>query len=191
MKKFLSLAVAIAALVSVTSCDSRPNPAGEWSGTVTENVPGEQKTMDVTLNFDKDGSVQAAYAITTVEDLNGNDSIVSPFQASITASVSQSGVWQYVDGEDDEILVKFDKSSIKVDISPDKVEYRVNVLTGQQQPELEALTPSVIAKYTQALKDDFSRRNATILMEDVKVKQNMMKFEIGNIDYVFTGARAK
>lgn len=191
MKKLLAYAAAVAALVSFTSCDNRPNPAGEWSGTVTDNVPGEQNTMDVTLNFDKDGSVQATYVITAVEDLNGNDSILTPFQASVTASVSQSGVWQYVDGEDDEILVKFDKNSINVDISPDMVEYRVNELTGQEVPDMQALTPAVIAKYKGAYKDDFARRNATLLLDDVKVKANMLKFEIGKTDYVFTGARAK
>ena len=51
MKKLLAYAAAVAALVSFTSCDNRPNPAGEWSGTVTDNVPGEQNAMDVTLNL--------------------------------------------------------------------------------------------------------------------------------------------
>lgn len=191
MKHFLAFAAAIATLVSVTSCDNRPNPAGEWSGTVTENVPGEQKTMDVTLAFAQDGSLMATYVITTVEDLPGNDSIVTPYQASVTASVSQSGTWQYVDGEDDEILITFDKNSIKVDIAPDKVEYRVNQLTGQESSGLEALTPALINKYSQVLRTDFAQRNGTMLMEDVDVKANMLKFEIGKHDYVFTGERAK
>ena len=84
-----------------------------------------------------------------------------------------------------------DKNSINVDISPDMVEYRVNELTGQEVPDMQALTPAVIAKYKGAYKDDFARRNATLLLDDVKVKTNMLKFEIGKTDYVFTGARAK
>lgn len=191
MKKILALAAAVAALAGLASCDNRPNPAGEWNGTVTENAPGQQKTMDVTFVFDKAGAVQANYEISIVEDFNGNDSIVTPFQARITANVSQNGTWQYVDGEDDEILVKFDKNSINVNIAPDKVEYNVNVLSGQETSSLEALTPGFIAKYTQALKTDFSQRNSTMLMEDVKVHKNMMKFEIGKNDYLFTGTRAK
>ncbi|MCM1450771.1 MAG: hypothetical protein NC102_00720 [Clostridium sp.] len=191
MKKFLALTAAVAAMVAFSSCDNRPNPAGQWTGTISENVPGQQKTMDVTLAFDKAGNVQADYEITIVEDLNGNDSILSPFQASVTASVSQSGTWQYVDHEDDEILVKFDRNSIKVDVAPDKVEYRVNALTGQESPNLEALTPAFVAKYTQMLKSDFAANGSTLLLDDVKVSKTMMKFEIGKKDYVFTGAKSK
>lgn len=190
MKKILTLATAFAALLAFSSCDNRPNPSGVWTGTFTEKLPGVQDTEEVTLTFDQTGAVQANYDITLVEDLNGNDSIVSPFQARIMTSVSQSGDWQYVDGEDDEILLKFDKNSLKVDISPDKVEYRVDGLTGEMDSQLEALTPKFIAKYTQFITDQFSK-DATILLDDVKVSKNMLKVEINKVDYIFTGSRTK
>lgn len=190
MKKIFALAAAALALLAFSSCDNRPNPAGEWTGTFTEKVPGVQDTEEMTLIFDKAGNVQANYDITLVEDLNGNDSIVSPFQARIMASVSQSGTWQYVDGEDDEILVTFDKNSLKVDIAPDKVEYRVDELNGQMDSQLQALTPKFIAKYTQTLTDQFAKQT-TLLLDDVKVTKNMLKVEINKNDLVFTGTRAK
>lgn len=191
MKKVLALAAACAALVGMTACDNRPNPAGEWSGQITDNTTGAQKSMDVTFDFASDGAINATYVLTTVVDLPGNDNIVTPYQAKYTASVSESGTWQYVDGEDDEIILKFDHNTLEVNIAPDKVEYNFNQLTGQEQTDVEALTPALIAKYTQAVRDDFLQRNNTMLLDDVDVKANMLKFEIGKVDYVFTGARAK
>lgn len=86
--------------------------------------------------------------------------------------------------------MKFDKNSLKVDVSPDKVEYRVDGLTGQMNSELEAMTPKLIAKYTQQITDQFAKES-TLLLEDVKVSKNMMKVEINHKDFIFTGSRAK
>lgn len=191
MKKVLAIVAAAAALISMSSCDNRPNPAGEWSGRISEKVPGDQWTMDLTLNFTKDGSVKAVYEITSVEDLQGNDSIMSPFQARITASVSESGTWQYVDGENDEILLTFDHNSLDVEISPDKIEYLVDQLTGEEQARVQPLSPGVIENFKNKYRYDFSQNNSSVILDDVRVRDNVFKFEVDDTDVVLTGTRAK
>lgn len=63
MKKILALATAAVAILAFSSCDNRPNPAGEWTGTFTQGVPGTQDTEEVTFTFDKSGAVQTNYDI--------------------------------------------------------------------------------------------------------------------------------
>lgn len=190
MKKFFQYAaVAALALGSLASCDDRPNPVGEWTGTLSTKVPGMQETMDATFGFSQDGNVQATYDVNCVEDLPGNDNIVAPFQATISAAVSQQGRWQYVDGENDEIIVTFDPQSLQVNISPDRIVYNVNGLTGQETTQTDSISAVLMAKYTEIFRNAFLQYNATMHMDDVKVDEHSLHFELDDVHYDFSGSK--
>lgn len=174
-----------ALLLGLTSCDNRPDVTGTWQGTIRQSMPGQTQDMMATYDFGKDGKVTASYMINIAEPLPPTDGIVNAYQVNVSGMASVQGVWKYVDGENDEIMLAFDPTTLDVGIDPDAVEYRDNLLTSQQEPALETLKPTIVEYYKQRILSEMRSAHMNQLLDDVEVKGQLLTFELNNVDYTF------
>lgn len=172
-------------VAGLAACDNRPDIAGTWQGNVRNALPGQTQEMTVTYDFGKDGKVNTSYLITISEPLPEVDSLVAPYQINVAATATINGTWRYVDGEDDDVSMTLDPASLSVNIDPDAVTFRTNVITAQQAPVLDSLKPAAIAHYTQIVTEAVKRQSTTVVLEDIEIKDPLMKFEINDRDYTF------
>lgn len=185
MKKF-SLFGAIALLaLGVISCDARPKVLGAWQGEVTKNMPGDVRSMIATYTFEKNGDATASYLWNIAQPLQQSDSIVAAYEVSVSGTAAMSGTWQYAHGENDEVVITIDPASLQVNVDPEGVEYRENMLTGTQAPALEHLKPAIASKYGEMIRQDFTANGMILRLDDIEIKGQAMKFEQDGTDYLF------
>ncbi|MCH5319655.1 MAG: hypothetical protein J1E38_08125 [Paramuribaculum sp.] len=196
MKKFLTGVVAVATLFLI-SCESKTkladDIAGTWSGTPErlDSTDDETITSVETISFIKDQSEKPAgeliiqSMISVTGAVQPDSMLVQPYALSEAAVATAQGSWTVVD--DDEISISIDPQSVKVSIDPDAVSYNDNVFTDAQKAMLDSIRPSVAAdlqsKITKYLTDRFVSVNH---LDDVKVKGNLLKFEIGRKHFVLS-----
>lgn len=185
MKNFKLFGVIALAALGLSSCDVRPKVQGAWQGEVTQNMPGDVRSMLATYTFEKDGSATASYLWNIAQPLQQTDSIVAAYEVSISGTASMSGTWRYAHDEDDEVVITFDPASVQVNVDPDGVQYRENMLTGTQAPALEDLKPAIAEKYGEMIRQDFTANGLTLRLDDIEIKGQTMKFEINDVDYFF------
>lgn len=172
-------------VAGLASCDNRPKIEGAWAGYVRNAVPGQTQEMNVTYDFGKDGKVASSYQVTVSEPLPQVDSLMAAYQINVSAIATMNGTWRYVDGEDDEVALNFDPSTLQVSVDPQAVEFRSNVITAQQDPVLDSIRPVVVDHYQKMITDAMSKGAMKVVLDDVKVKGELMEFEIGKMDYTF------
>lgn len=196
MKKFLTGVVAVATLFLI-SCESKTkladDIAGTWSGTPERlnSTDDETITSVETISFIKDQSEKPAgeliiqSMISVTGAVQPDSMLVQPYALSEAAVATAQGSWTVVD--DDEISISIDPQSVKVSIDPDAVSYNDNVFTDAHKAMLDSIRPSVAAdlqtKITKYLTDRFVSINH---LDDVKVKGNLLKFEIGRKHFVLS-----
>ena len=72
-------------------------------------------------------------------------------------------------------------------MDPDATELVANVVTGATAPELETMKPRIAQSIKNQLSAVLQLRYASIKhLDDVKVKGNVLKFEIGHDEYTFS-----
>lgn len=204
MKIFKTAAVAAVAALAMTSCDGTPDVAGSWnipatslSQTGTQDAPGgvlvnSLVTTTVTFTPDKDNNRQGTITLNSMVNIDdtwslANDTdILQTYEVSVAGTASISGTYQFVNDEDDEMTASFDFANMSVNVDPEAVKFRTNVLDGQQSPELDTLKDGKLAEYTRDLNGKLKAYYTQFQkIDDIKVTDGMMSCEIGDRDFTF------
>lgn len=184
-KTFLALAAAVA-VFGLSSCGSRPDVAGSWAGEAELPIEGASTAYTrVVYDFNADGSAVANYSIEFAKALPQSTQIVTPYQASVSAMATINGTWQWVAGEDDELSLAFDPSTLAVNVDPQALEMRANVITDEQAPELDTLRPQIASLYQADIEQAIRAQASSIILDDVKADGKQLNFEIGDKKYVY------
>lgn len=195
MKKILISIAAIAA-VALSSCNGAGTLAreveGTWSGVPVKFVDESASSAVIIENliFTTDstgmgGSLIISGLISTTAQVQGTQAIVQPFSLSASAKSMATATWRAVD--EDEIDVTVDAGSVSVTVDPQAIELTSNVMTGATAPEQTALKPQLAASMKSQLTNALVVRYAAMnKLDDVKVKGNVMKYEVADVDYTFS-----
>lgn len=188
MYRTLLIIAAICGLV-ITSCDNRAKIEGSWESSPVKLDLAGTATSSATLcyTFNQDGSMSLTSDINLTEPMNSQaDGVLMEYQASVAATASIQGTWQYAPDENDEVIITLDNNSFSIDVDPAAVTFSQNVLDGAQTPEVETMKKQAVERYqkmlTPAMKSYFGER---VNLDDIKVDKNFLNCEIGDKDYIF------
>lgn len=178
-------------MIGMTGCDNRENIQGEWqSSAIKLDLPNTAtSTATMSYTFNADGTVTLASEINITEPLSPVtiDTTV-PYMASVSATSSISGVWQYAKNENDEVVISFDDNTFQLNIDPDAVEISVNELTNTEVPTTVDMKAAAIQRYTALLTPEMKATYTKFSrLDDIKVDKNFLNCEIADHDYVFRG----
>lgn len=194
MKSYIYALVALAGL-SMFSCDSRSqlgkDVAGDWQGTMErmENVQEAETQFMENISFMPDeGNLTGTFILTGMGDVTNvptfNNEVIETVSRAIAFTSSVQGTYKVID--DDELSLMFDFKSLNVSVDTSDVASDANILMGVTTPSLDRVKPqlynTIKSQLTAALKDRYSGMN---LLDDVKVKDRVMKLEVGKKDLVF------
>lgn len=200
MKRIALSFLSVATLLSFTACDSSSKLAeqleGTWSGSpqnITDNSALSASILE-TYEFNKlpdvDNNGKPGGVITIVGMISATTQMVeenageNPFEFSASARSTISGTWISVD--DDEVILRLDPATLEVNVDPDAVIPGSALLPDHQKARIEELKPGVMQMISSSLKNVLLQRYASLnKLDDVKVKDSMLKFEIGDTDHVF------
>ncbi len=195
-KLFLAVAVVIVSL-GLCSCNYEAKLAksvdGAWTASSSalniDNV-AESFITEVFTFVAEPNSLSGSIIITGIEDLTiapQNDSIVSDVSQTIAAKSSISGRWNVVD--DDEIVLSLDMTTLKVDIDPSDVNLKENALSGVENAVAGRLSAVRARAIASGLRSRLIERYSMMTkLDDVKVKDSMLRFEVGRTDKVLHAA---
>lgn len=191
-KMYLLIGVGLLGAAMLTSCDSSAKLAdsiqGEWTGNSERilDTGAARATAVRVMSFSKgststEGNVTMSALITVENTMPFNDSIQTPLTITATGIATITGVYQAKD--DDELLISLDSTSLSTDVDPEGVQMNYNVLTEEDNSVVTKLKPAAIVLATQqinrAAQNIFTNINK---IDDIKVKGNLMKCEIGHKD---------
>ncbi len=185
---------------SMVSCDETARLAkelpGSWAGTpenFTDNASVTAtiiESIDISSNPDMmpkgvhGGTLTIAGMLSANTQIVGQPGFVEPLGLTVSGRSTISGTWTVID--DDEVAVSLDPSTLTVSVDPDAVVVN-GVITEMNGPRVDSIKPSVASAIWQSLKMALVNRYSAIRkLDDVKIKGPLMKFEIGDTDYVFT-----
>ena len=187
MYRTLLIFAAVCGLV-ITSCDNRAKIEGSWESSPVKLDLAGTATSSATLcyTFNQDGSMSLTSDINLTEPMNSQtDGVLMEYQASVAATASVQGTWQYAPDENDEVIITLDNNSFSIDVDPAAVTFSQNVLDGAQTPEVETMKQQAVGRYramlTPAIKAYFGER---VKLDDIKVDKNFLNCEIGDKDYI-------
>lgn len=185
------LILSAACLIGLSSCDNRVNIQGEWqSSAIKLELPNTAtSTATMSYTFNSDGSVTLASEINITEPLSPitiDNSNIEPYMASVSATSSISGTWQYAKDENDEVVIVFDDNTFQLNIDPEAVEISVNETTDTEVPTNVDMKAAVVQRYkallTPEMKATYTRFSR---LDDIKVDKNFLNCEISDHDYIF------
>lgn len=180
-----------ACLIGMSSCDNRVNIQGEWqSSTIKLDLPNTAtSTATMSYTFNSDGTVNLASEINITEPLSPvtiDNSNIQPYMASVSATSSISGTWQYAKDENDEVVIIFDDSTYKLNIDPEAVEISVNETTDTEVPTNVDMKAAVVQRYKALLTPEMKATYTKFSrLDDIKVDKNFLNCEIADHDYIF------
>lgn len=187
MYRTLLIFAAICGL-AVTSCDNRAKIEGSWESSPVKLELAGTATSSATLcyTFNQDGSMTLTSDINLTEPMNRQaDGVLMEYQASVAATASIQGTWQYAPDENDEVIITLDNNSFSINVDPAAVTFSQNVLDGAQTPEVETMKQQAVERYqtmlTPAMKAYFG---GCVKLDDIKVDKNFLNCEIGDKDYI-------
>lgn len=185
------LILSAACLIGMSSCDNRVNIQGEWqSSTIKLDLPNTAtSTATMSYTFNSDGTVNLASEINITEPLSPvtiDNSNIQPYMASVSATSSISGTWQYAKDENDEVVIIFDDSTYKLNIDPEAVEISVNETTDTEVPTNVDMKAAVVQRYKALLTPEMKATYTKFSrLDDIKVDKNFLNCEIADHDYIF------
>jgi hypothetical protein len=186
---------ALAAMLTFSSCDSKQklsdNLRGTWATDpeAIHDTGAARTTITRLIEFTPSGSngegnlTMVAY-ITVENTVPFNDSIVTPLAITASGTATISGLYQVKD--DDDMSLTLDSSSLSVNVDPDAVRLNYNILTENSSSEVVNLTGAAAMLASQQI--GHIARNMFFHLteiEDIKVNNNLMKCELGDVDFVF------
>lgn len=197
--KNLLITVTAALAVALAACDRTPQIEGTWQGpmenfvttgiNVTANgLVSSLISPQITFIPDTANALKGNITINTefniVDRLISAPKIVTPYALSVSGTSSVDG--KYTIYDEDNIIVSFDKNSLKVNIDPKSVSYAENILDGEQAPELDSIAPDLVSSFERILRPQLlGYYNNFNRIEDIKVKGNILELEIKDIENVY------
>lgn len=197
----LCASVASAMVLLLTSCKSNPDVEGIWAGTMQQLAPAGQdgvtgplvnSSVVTRIQFlpmpsdSIDGNVVLTSDI-TAQDVIAEYSGVSldvPYEVSVAAMSSIKGTYKWID--DDDVAIFLDDASLDVSIDPQAVKFTANVLTGQQNPEIESLRDGQYWRFKTDIQANMRLVYSKYAhLSDVEVKDNIMTCEVDDRDLSF------
>jgi len=190
-------ALAVLGTISVvSSCSRTQKLSGAWEAAPERIVVPEASDASSTLTLDftpvesrnTPGQVNFSAVIELHQAASTNaGSLEQPWQVSVAATASATGTYVFEDGEDDDIIITIDPSTLNVIVDPSGVVYNDNVLTGAETSALDSLTAATVSRWrvllTPVIRDQFNQYQR---MEDIKVHHNaLLTAEIGHRDVTF------
>ena len=202
MKKVLIALCCMGAMLTVvSSCDSKGRLAeaveGEWTGNPERllDTGAASATMVRMMEFSPgevatEGTITMTAIITVENTMQFNESVVTPLTITATGTATITGTYQVRDHDD--ILVGLDATSLSVSVDPDAVQLNYNILSEDSAPMVEKLKPGAAVLATQQINRAAQNAFANITeIEDIHIKNNTMRCEIGDLDIAFSRAGAK
>ena len=198
-RKILSSILPLVAVALLSSCDSRPDVIGTWTGTPTriDNISAAcdaNATYSISFTSDSENPRSGEVVISAVIDANQpveaeNSSIDRPYEVSVAATAVITGQWAYEEDDDEDIVLTLDPQSLRVNVDPHGVTFSNDVLTGTQQPMIDSLSNATAAAWqksiTKAMSDRFYQLNK---ISDIKVNNGIMSCEVRDRDYTLRRA---
>lgn len=197
------LGTVVAAVVAGTAWSCRSgeqkladNLPGIWTGTPEAMTDNQAVTATVTdvYYFKPDttadsrhpaGQITLQGMISVSTQIVSEGSVIEPLSLSAAAVSTISGSWAVID--DDEVALSLDPSTLRVDVDPDQILANGNVMGVDGSPSVEAVKPEVARNIENSLRIALTERYGRLnVMDDVKIKGMVMKFELGHTDYVLT-----
>lgn len=186
-----------------TSCESGEKRlanhlTGVWAGTPETITDGQAVTATITdtYYFAPDstaisdgkfplGPLYISAVISMNTQVVAEGSAIEPLSLTASAMASASGTWTVVD--DDEISLSIDPSSVAVSVDPDQLATNGNILGQSSGAEIDSMRPSVARNLEASLRNALAHRYGGMrLMDDVKIKGTLLKYESGHEDFVLT-----
>lgn len=201
MKKIL-LGLAAVASMGLMSCNERADlaesVAGTWSGAteMAANTTDGQFTVTDTYTFTVDKTDEGG-TMMIVGMVNGTMpashfalSLDQPVSTSVSGKVEVTASWRAID--DDEISVMIDPETFKVTVDPVEMVLTSNVITDNTQNTPEDLSASAMKKVEDTFRKVLLPRYVQLShLDDVKVKGDILKYEIGKTDYAMMRQQAQ
>ncbi len=193
------MAVALTAIF--TSCDGKPDVEGTWAGTMQQLAPGGQdgvtgplvnSTVVTRIQFIPIPSDSIDGNIVLYSDISAQDEIAEyngisldvPYEVSVAATSNIKGTYKFVD--DDDIAVYLDDSTLEVSIDPKAVKFTANVLTGEQNPEIENLREGQYWRFNSDIMANMRLVYAKYQhISDIEIKDNILSCEVDDRDMTF------
>lgn len=193
-RRLTVIAASAAALFALDSCDNRPDIIGTWTGTSSriETMAGSSDA-DATFSFTfsapdakaESGDVFISALIDGNQTRYGSDS--TTYDVSIAATATIKGRWTYEDGEDDDLIIALDPSSLQVQVDPDGVAFVSDVMTDPHSPIIDSLSTVTTNEWQRTLTKAMSAKfGALQKISDIKIhKGEIMSCEISDRDFTF------
>lgn len=199
MKSYIPL-LGIALALGLSACNESARLAdqlpGVWTGT-PENFSDNSAvsaTIIESYAFSPDTSAKAQKysgtltitgAISSNIQVVGSESFIEPLNLTAAAVSTISGTWRVVD--DDEISIALNPATLNIKVDRDGVAINSNLMNGNASPAIDSIRPEIVSTIENGMRQSLANRYAHVrMMDDVKIKKPIMKFEIGKTDYVLT-----
>lgn len=194
---FFSVIATLGIIAAVSSCTNTNRFAGTWLGNPErlDNVSdAANATATLTLDFAPDASDSKRGVVDIMAVMEVSQAVSGipadmnvPYQTNITATASINGQYVFEDGDDDDIIVSFDPTSLKINVDPDGVTFSENLISDTERPVLDSLTAATADHWrvilTSAIRDRFNKYRK---IEDIKVHHDdFMSCEVENRDITF------
>lgn len=194
-KKFTLSIFAAAAAIGLFSCDNGAmrlsrDIEGSWSGAPEKLVQSGSSEATVIETYDflgndsiNGGNIIINSILSVTGQITGSEAIVQPFSLTASGSATISGTWRAID--DDEISIALDPRTLQVNVDPDAIVLSSNILSGTEAPSVDSIAPGIAAQIRSQMSQALEMRYLTIKhLDDVKIKDNILKYEIADIDYL-------
>ena len=200
MKKIISALCIAVGVISLTSCNEKAKLAGNIVGTWNSNPERiatadtrATTTIEPTLIFLKDstsktgGDINGYVKFSVLSGTKPQAAAVQPISVTADGKASITGRWEAID--DDEILVKWDYSSLKVSVDSDAIYSNYDYLTQQDSETIENIPMSldqiINAQLSAALQTEVFNYGK---IDDIKFinESTSMKCEINDKDCIFS-----
>ena len=191
------IAASAATLFALNSCDDRPDISGTWTGTPSrmENIVGSSDAdATISITFSAPDSKAETGAVVISALIDGNQTEMSgenmSYDLSVAATATVKGRWTYEEGEDDDLILALDLSSLQVQVDPNGVTFGNDVMTDSSTPMVDSLSAVTAAKWQNSLTKAMSAKFSELQkISDIKIhKGGIMSCEISDRDFTFRKA---
>ena len=177
---------------AVVSCGPDDAFVGSWTASapvsMQADIPAASSASAlISLDFTQEDGGNGVYLsalINASQPVSMTDSVTgvySPYEASVAATAGVRGTWTR--SGDDDLLLAFDLSSLRVEVDPAGVMFTQNMISGVQQPAVDSLTVRTAAiwqrQIERAVRGSLMRYSK---LEDVEVDRDRttLQFEVKN-----------
>ena len=188
MKKITyCLLCSLISALALISCNKSNDLIGSWQSIkpteLSKYLPSSASSQAITnVTFSNDGNVLISSVINVTQPVIENPGVEAGYEVSVAATSSIEGAWSYVNGDDDDIEIIFDRNSFNVDVDPTGVTFRQNIVTDAQDPVTDSLTVATVNLWKHHLSEIMLKEyNRYSRLDDVKVEnKTKLKLEIEN-----------